>query len=601
MNKLKVCAYCRVSTNSRDQANSFENQKSYFEREIQKNPNYQLIDIYADRGLSGTKLKRPEFDRMLYDAGLDTIQVLNEDRDKRKNYIKYVCIASTSRQPKFNLIMVKNTSRFARNVLVEDILRELKKNGVYVHFLDLDKSTENEDDITYIQIFQSFDERDSRDKSKKVRFGFEEGIKKGIIHTNSKLYGYRYIQAENRLEINDEEAKVVRLIFDLCLKGYGARRTIDYLTSRNIYTRQGKPFVINAVKRILSNEKYAGLNNRGKYDTGIVFNKNSYPKVRDEYDIQETDKIPAIIDIEIFNKCQELKKKNLHHIKQVGKYSGLTPYASKIICNTCGGNYISNVDNGRQFYNCTTKKRFGIKRCNSVNINKDTLDKLIIDQYEDMLIDITDTVTDLIFLLVIKKVSIQKQDVNPQEIKVIKQTLEDLITAEEKLVDLYTSNKISKEIYEKKYSNIVFQKNELNDKLSLLENFRDEKNSIIDDIYSYVLHLNDRLKQLEAYKKAEDILGFVNKVTVISKAEVQVEFNLFDALLEMNKYPRVKAIVSDSDIQKLPEIREKTYEILENRISFNDELTLDKNQIKARLKIVEQEIFDNLILQEITT
>ena len=595
MNKLKVCAYCRVSTSSRDQANSFDNQKTYFKREIQKNPNYNLINIYADRGLTGTKLKRPAFDQMLYDAGLDTIQVLNEDRDKRKNYIKYVCIASTSRQPKFNLIMVKNTSRFARNVLVEDILRELKKNGVYVHFLDLDKSTENEDDITYIQIFQSFDERESRDKSRKVRFGIDEGTKKGVIHSNCKLYGYNYIQSENRLEINKPEAKVVKLIYDLYLKGYGARRIVNALDKKKIKTRQDKSFGITTIRRILQNEKYAGLNNRGKYDTGIVFNKNTYPKVRDNYDLQQTDKIPAIISVDIFNKCQELKKQNVNHVNQVGKYTGTTIYANKIFCQKCGSNYISNVDRGKQFYNCGTKKRYGVKRCNAVNIYKDTLDKLVIEQYQDVVFDITDTVTDLIYLLIIKKISILKKDINPQEIKILEQKINELQNAEEKLVNLYIEEKISKDIYEKKYNDITYQKNGLYDKLNIVQNFKNEKNDIIKEFDIYAENLEKRIKQLEKYKKIDDVINFVDKITVINKTEIQVEFNIFDALLEMQKYPKVKTIITENDLKKLPEIRQKTTEIFENRISFTDQTKLNKEQLQNKLKNIEKELFDNLI------
>lgn len=117
--RSKVVAYCRVSTSTNDQQNSFENQKSYFEREIQKNDSYELYRIYADRGITGTSLNRREqFSEMLKDAGLDATKVNNTN--------KIVYIAS-NREPLFHKIYVKNTSRFARNVLVIDILRELLK------------------------------------------------------------------------------------------------------------------------------------------------------------------------------------------------------------------------------------------------------------------------------------------------------------------------------------------------------------------------------------------------------------------------------------------------------------------------------------------
>lgn len=228
----RVCAYCRVSTRSTDQENSFENQKSYFERVIAENEEYEYAGIYADRGISGTKLKRPQFDRLLTDAGLD---IAHEYKITAK--------------PKFDLILVKNTSRFARNVSVDVILKALAKNNVYVYFLDLNKTTENSEDITYIQIFLTFDERESRDKSKKVLFGIEEGIRKGNIHSHGRLYGYVYHpKPENRLEILEKEAENVRMMFDLYVnQGFGFHRICNILKQKGIKSKTGKDFTDRAI------------------------------------------------------------------------------------------------------------------------------------------------------------------------------------------------------------------------------------------------------------------------------------------------------------------------------------------------------------------
>jgi site-specific DNA recombinase len=163
---MKRCvAYCRVSTNHKDLENSYENQKNYFEREINKNNEYTFAGIYADKGISGTKLNRPEFDRMISDAGLDIIAVRNHDGDNRKSKAKYTTVPSSTREPKFDLILVKSVARFARNVLAEDILRDLAKVGVFVKFLDLGKSTENNAAAEYTQFFLIFAEGESRKKT----------------------------------------------------------------------------------------------------------------------------------------------------------------------------------------------------------------------------------------------------------------------------------------------------------------------------------------------------------------------------------------------------------------------------------------------------
>ena len=382
MERIKVCAYCRVSTDSKDQANSYENQKSYFEREISKNPEYELIQIYADKGISGTKLQRPEFNRMLEDAGLDIKEITNDNNDKRKQYLRYVTIPSTTRKPRFNLILTKNTSRFARNTNVGEILDNLKSNNVYVQFLDLNKSTKNEADITIIKLFQVFDENDSRDKSVKVRFGQNEGTKRGIIHTSSKLYGYHYIQTENRLEIIPEEAKIVQIIFNLYEKGFGARRIINVLKDNQIKTRQGKDFCKSTIRHILDNEKYAGKNNSLKYDTGIVFNKNSYSKVKNSYMVVDSDKIPSIISWEQFTKCQSILKNKVNYNNQKGIYRGKSKYSGLIHCGFCGTVYYANKDCNHKFYNCANKKAHGYSVCQSPNIDEQFIDE-IIEQIEN--------------------------------------------------------------------------------------------------------------------------------------------------------------------------------------------------------------------------
>ena len=122
---MTVAVYCRVSTNKDDQLNSLENQRTYFEH-VAEEKGYTIYEIYADQGITGTKLRRPEFERMLKDAGLDIITVSASDRDKRKKSQHTYYIAS-DRTPKFNLILVKNTSRFARNILSMEIINRLNE------------------------------------------------------------------------------------------------------------------------------------------------------------------------------------------------------------------------------------------------------------------------------------------------------------------------------------------------------------------------------------------------------------------------------------------------------------------------------------------
>jgi len=123
-----------------------------------------------------------------------------------------------------------------------DIIQKLRDNNVNVYFVEQNINTSDVAQDLLLKLFQVFDEQDSKDKSLKVRSGINEGIRKGTIHSNSKLYGYRYIREENRLEIIPKEEIVIKEIFKLYSQGYGMRRIVNYLTEKKLYTRQGKIF-----------------------------------------------------------------------------------------------------------------------------------------------------------------------------------------------------------------------------------------------------------------------------------------------------------------------------------------------------------------------
>lgn len=365
-NKLiRVAGYGRVSTDSKDQKNSLEHQKTCFERDYKNNPKYIYNEeyLYFDRGISGTKLRREQFDRMLKDAGLDIIEVRNNDNDNRKMYLDYVTIPSSTRKPKFDLIIVRNTSRMARNINVVKILEQLKQLKVFVYFCDIDKTTKVDTDMEEIQSHLLAAERESRIKSRMVKFGTNEGALAGVIRASKRLYGYRYIKGdipiESRLEIIESEAKVIRQIYKWYIEGYGIRRIEKLLTENKIFTRKDKPFYTTTLKGILTNEKYKGWSVRNKYDTGTVFNKNTCAKIRDqkEWIIDKSmDKVPAIVSEEDFDKVQEILNSKKEHVLNKGRYFGVSEFATKIICGKCGGVYYANRDGDRRFYNCSVKK-----------------------------------------------------------------------------------------------------------------------------------------------------------------------------------------------------------------------------------------------------
>jgi len=376
-----ISSYCRVSTDSTDQANSYNNQRSYFEREI-VDKGHTVFKIYADKGMTGTKLNnRPEFEQMLKDAGIDIKIIETDNRDKRiKN--RHTVYELSDRKPLFDEIWIKNTSRFARNTLSYEIINYLRQKHVNIFFVEQNINSSDMTQDLLLKLMQIFDEQDSKDKSLKVRTGIRESVKKGLIKTNSRLYGYKYIQAENKLEVIRNEAETIKIIFNLYIEGKGIRQIINYLNDNKLHTRASKPFCKSTIRRILDNEKYAGLNNALKYDTGAVMQKYSYPKVKDEYEVIASDKIEPIIDKELFYRCKELLKSKVNYKNQKGIYKGISKYSGMIYCGICGSVFHSNVDRGDVFYNCSNKKRNGVVACNCPNISERFLD-VYMDELSD--------------------------------------------------------------------------------------------------------------------------------------------------------------------------------------------------------------------------
>ena len=411
--KTRVVAYARVSTSQQvNDGNSLENQRTYFQRELAKNTDFVLVSlpsndggIYADAGISGTKLNRPAFNRMLSDAGLG--KVIDEETGKETDAYKIVS------KPKFDIIFVKDTTRFARNVSVNSILQLLKDNGVLVYFLDLGKTTASNEDMTYIQIFLSFGERESRDRSRKVQFGYAEGARQGNVYMGGKIIGYDYIKKDkkdpyhtNILRAN-KDAELVRLVFDLYTEQeLGHQQICNELGKRGYKNAKGNKYTRSTISRMLKNEKYVGVNTAGQYTWGTdLFSKKLTERdYDDELRVQAREatqrladegivtRIEPIISREQFDKAQEITERNRKKFNNDCSYHGITSYARKIKCGRCGAWYTAQsrkycIEAGTmiRYYACSHRFAYdeanGVDKCNNPSIREDKLDELLNSSY----------------------------------------------------------------------------------------------------------------------------------------------------------------------------------------------------------------------------
>ena len=223
----RVAAYCRVSTDNEDQANSFESQQKYYKKYILEHPDWELYEIFADEGVSGTSTKkRKEFNRMIECAK-------NGDID---------------------LIITKEISRFARNTLDSiSHTRQLKKYGVGVIFMNDNINTLDSDAELRLTIMSSIAQDESRRTSERVKWGQKRRMEDGVVFGCSML-GY---DVENgKMTINEEGAKIVRLIYHKFVnEGKGTHTIARELKEEGIKSMTAKDWSNTVILRVLRNEK----------------------------------------------------------------------------------------------------------------------------------------------------------------------------------------------------------------------------------------------------------------------------------------------------------------------------------------------------------
>ena len=311
---IKVASYCRVSTDKDDQANSFENQQRYFRAYIDRQPEWELYQVYADEGITGTSTKkRAAFNQMIADA----------------------------RMGKFELILTKEVSRFSRNILdTIAYTRELKALGVGVLFMNDGISTLEPDAELRLSIMGSIAQEESRKTSSRVKWGQTRRMEQGVVFGRS-LLGYDV--KDGRLTVNPEGAELVRLIFHK----YGVEKKGTTVIARELREagyrthRGGIRWNGSCIVKLLKNEKYVGDLIQKKTITPDYLTHAKKANHGEEELVIIRDHHPPIIDRELWDVVQaELKKRNRNGALGAG-HSNRYIFSGKIKCGECGASFVS--------------------------------------------------------------------------------------------------------------------------------------------------------------------------------------------------------------------------------------------------------------------
>ncbi len=362
--RLRVAAYCRVSTETDDQAASLKTQIKNYESEIRENPDWDFVGVYCDIK-SGLRVEnRKSYNEMLEKCRLGEI----------------------------DLILVKSISRYARNVydgLVD--LRYLKSIGVDIWFEinGMKLSTARDSDFA---IMLAVAQSESEAKSGNIKFGIEHGFKTG----KSKIYDricYGYSQDENgKLIINEFEATIVKLIFVLYLNGYSLSGISKQLECAKIKSPTGKEkWSSETISKLLSNEKL----------TGEVIGQKTYVKnFLDGKQVKNTGQKAKylvsnhhepIITKSMFNSVQKEKKSRSNvstvknkTVRKKNRYSN-DLLSGKIFCSECGASYRRRTRQTKKgnelFWRCANRIEHGNRICkNSITVSNDEIEKTIADK-----------------------------------------------------------------------------------------------------------------------------------------------------------------------------------------------------------------------------
>ena len=320
--KLRVAAYCRVSTDSEAQLESLETQMAHYEKYINDHSGWEYVGLYYDEGLSGTKM-----------ANRDALLQLLADCEERK----------------IDFIVTKSISRFSRNTTeCLQMVRKLLSLNVPVYFEKEEISTAAMGSELYLTLYSTLAENESKSLAQNVTWSAQKRFQNGTYKTSSAPYGYVWNGED--LVIHPEQAEVVRMIFAEALTGNGSYRIAKKLNELGIPSARGGLWSDSSVKGILSNERYTGDVLLQKTYTDDDFNRHSNHGEKDQYIIP--DHHEAIVSREDFDVAAEIIAQHSREIrieKGSGKYQNRYAFSGKIICGECGDTFKRRHHKNRDF------------------------------------------------------------------------------------------------------------------------------------------------------------------------------------------------------------------------------------------------------------
>lgn len=523
--KLRVTDYARVSTDTHEQKKSLQNQVEHFEQYIKENPNWTYVKGYVDDGITGTSdIKRDNFMKMIEDA----------------------------RSGKFDLIVTKEISRFSRNTLDSiKYTRALLSFGVAVLFVNDNINTALPDSELRLTIMASMAQDEIRRLSERVKFGMNRAIERGEILGNDMLYGYKKDKDTGVLNIIEDEAKVVRRIYEFyAIEELSLSKIVKTLNSEGLKTCQGKKWCISGVSRMIENPKYKGYYCARKSEIVDYMTKKIKYFEKDDWIIYEDKtKIPPIVDEGLWERANRrlITRKKAFSKRKEDKsiYKNRYLYSAKIYCAIH-----DTVFHRREFrknkkditWVCSEYLKNGKTTCDSPNIRESELDTIFIDLISKLQIDSNEVINTLMNYY--KHLEIDTGI--DEEIKSLEKEISNLYAKKDKILELSIQGSLSNEEF--------YEKNNLfNDKIGTLTKELNQLKQTCEKLKD----TPDKTKELESILKSKvnskstitKIISSLLDHIIVSKIKNdknKMELNIFLSYKENDENKKLQPILRNS-------------------------------------------------------
>lgn len=424
--KIAVAYYARVSTEKDEQLNSLDNQRRFYEEFIRSNPNWTFAGGYVDEGISGTSVaKREQFLQMIEDA----------------------------EQGKFDLIVTKEISRFARNTLDSiRYTRELLRHGVGVFFQNDNINTFDKDAELRLTIMSSIAQDEVRKLSERTRFGFKRAQENSVLLGQNNLFGYNKV--DGRLEIVESEAEIVREVFERYVAGdLGLRAIANDLDSRGIVGKQGRPVTYSTLYGMIRNPKYKGYYAGRRYATRDYRDGRTYRLDADKWIVHEDERVPAIVPEPLWEAANRLLAERGKTMKQHAQaFQNRYAYSGKLICARHGTTFHRHVYKSKrrgevECWNCKLYRQKGKEGgCHSPTIYSSELDRVLAKVFERVTDEKSAAMQEYIDDL---KAFAAQQD-HSAELEKLEEQISTMTEKKEKLLELTLDGALSSEEFKKR-------------------------------------------------------------------------------------------------------------------------------------------------------